>query len=80
MAIIRLITLETVYGLAEKIRALLFPKTGSCGFCHLPKPKNCPLKEMGHLSGYIPGESVREKNRIQIGVTLNILADIRDRW
>lgn len=76
MANIRLIILEH-HGLAEKGRALLLPKLA---VTIMPKPPNCPLKEVGHLSGYIPYECVGvcETNKIQIGgVILNVITDIR---
>lgn len=44
MTIPRLIILETVFGLAEKGRALPFPKAGSCGFYHHAKAQDLPSK------------------------------------
>lgn len=39
VAIVRLIILETVFGLAETPRTLPFPKAGSYGFYHHAKAK-----------------------------------------
>lgn len=47
MAIIRLIILETVFGLAETAGALLTPNVGSCGFCHHAKAQEVPSKGSG---------------------------------
>lgn len=52
VVITRLIILKTAFGLPEKSRALLSPppSMAAVAFTIIPKPKNCPLKELGHLS------------------------------
>lgn len=73
-----IITLETLFRLAET--AGLSQGLQVWAFTIMPKSKNCPLKEVEHLSGYVSCESISssETNRIQIGLTLNIITDIRD--
>lgn len=49
VAIIKLIILETVFGLAETAVTFPFPRLAAVAFTIMPKSKICFLMEIGHL-------------------------------